>query len=88
MERLNRFNSTHETKDILNWNILLSVIFSLGTVGIAFKFLWIFYQSGVQGYAIHFPWFPNFLDSTFLSIGAIYFLWGKLKGIRRSNEPE
>ena len=83
MDKINRFNSTHETKQILNWNIALSVIFSLGSIGIALKFLWIFYQSGVQGYAIHFPWFPNFLDSTFLSIGAVYFLWGKLKEIKK-----
>lgn len=88
MESINWFNATHKTRDILNWNIALSVVFSLGTVGIALKFLWIFYQSGVLGYSINFPWFPNYLDSTFLSIGSIYFLWGKLKEIRRSNEPE
>lgn len=79
-----------KTKNILNWNFLLSVIFATGTIGIALKFITTIIQCnllGVQQY-VYFPIFPNVLDSTFLSLGAIYFLWGKLKGIRNSNEFE
>lgn len=87
MDKINRFNSTHETKQILNWNIFLSVVFSIGTVFIALKFITTIIQCnlmGVQRY-VYFPIFPNVLDSTFLSLGAIYFLWGKIKDIRKLN---
>lgn len=75
-----------EGKDILNWNILLSVIFASGLVGMGGKLLFIIYQSEILGYAHYFPAFPNVLDSLFIFFASIYFLWGKIKGIRKSNE--
>lgn len=77
-----------EAKQILNRDSLLSVIFATGTIGIALKFITTIIQCNLMGVEryVHFPVFPNVLDSTFLSIGALYFLWGKLKGLRKSNE--
>lgn len=77
-----------EIKQILNWDFLLSVIFASGSIGIALKFIATIIQCnlmGVQRY-VYFPIFPNFLDSTFIVLASIYFLWGKLRGIRKSNE--
>jgi len=79
-----------ETKQIWNWNFLLSVIFATGSVGIALKFITTIIQCnllGVQRF-VYFPVFPNVLDSTFICLGSIYFLWDKIKGIKKSNVAE
>lgn len=50
----------------------LVVALVFGTIGIALKFLTIFYQSGVQGYSVYFPFFPNVLDSIFLIVAVLW----------------